>query len=70
MKESNTLAANANTKQLQGVVLLNIREEFMSESNTLAVNAANIFLGREIFLNIKGEYTKAYEMLLYTKVCA
>ena len=50
--------------------MLNIREEFMTESNTLAVNAANIFLGREIFLNTKGEYTKAYKMLLYTKVCA
>ena len=53
MKESNTLAANVNIKQLQGIVLPNTTGEYMKESNTLADNAAKISLRRDILLNTK-----------------
>ena len=48
MKELNTLAADADIKQLQEVVLLNITGEFMKESDTLADNVVNISLRRDI----------------------
>ena len=49
MKELNTLAVNANIKQLQLVVLLDITGEYMKVSNTLVDNAASISLTRDLW---------------------
>ena len=48
MKELNTLANNANIKQLQREVLLDTKGQYMKASNTLAVNAVIEQLQKEI----------------------
>ena len=63
MKESDTLAVNANIEQRQEVVLLSITGEYMKESNILAVNAN--FKQRQgvVLLSITGEYMKGSDTL-------
>ena len=60
MKESNTFAGNGNVtiKQLQRVILLSTRGQYMKESNTLAGNAAIKQLHRVVLLNTIEQYTK------------
>ena len=53
MKESNILAINATLKQLQRVILLGTKEQYMTESNTLAIDATIRQLLRIILLGTK-----------------
>ena len=55
MKESNTLADNANIKQNQKDILFGTKRQCMKESDTLAGNATIKQLQRVILLNKKGQ---------------
>ena len=58
MKESNTLAGNVTTKQLQSPILLNTTGQYMKESNTHADNVENSLLASHFLVNTKELYMK------------
>ena len=58
MMDWDSLVGNAIIKQLQILILHNIKGQYMKELNTLADYANNNFLKRDILLDTKEKYMK------------
>ena len=61
--ESKFLVGNATIKQLQSLILLNTKEQYMKKSNSLAGNAPIKQLQSLLLLNTKEQYMKEWNIL-------